>query len=114
MSAKIQDNHPRIRATKQARIPLFLRLLGEGILISSTPRTPFKKGNLRGRTRVSVAGNRGSVKWLAHYAEYQERGYTTGPVRKYTTPGTGAHFAEQAVRKETANTKQYAKKAGLI
>lgn len=30
-----------------------------------------------------------------NYAYYQERGYTSGPVRHYTTPGTQAHYLEE-------------------
>ena len=37
------------------------------------------------------------VGFSAKYAPYQERGFTSGPVRRYTTPGTQAHFLRDSV-----------------
>lgn len=68
------------------------------------PVTPKKTGNLR-RSYLpkknslfnwqyySIYGDSGAS---AHpYGIYQENGYTNGPVKNYTTPGTGAHFLEK-------------------
>lgn len=116
MSVRVTDHHAEIAATNNARIQVFLRLFAQAVLASANPRTPHSGvggGNLRRRTQVMVLGHTASIKWLAPYAEYQERGYTSGPVRRYTTPGTGKAFAEGAVDQEIKNVARHAKTAGL-
>lgn len=113
MSVKVIDNHPMISSRTQAKIPVFIRSFAEAVLVSSRPRTPYKEGNLRRQTRIEVLGNKGRLKWLVDYASFQERGYTSGPVRRYTTAGTGKNFAIDAVKKEANRVTTHAKKAGL-
>lgn len=114
MSVSITDNHPQIKAKVSGSTPIFLRMFGEAVLLRANPNTPYKDGQLRRMTRINAIGNKGQIRWLAGYAAFQERGYTTGPVRRYTTAGTGKQFAENAVRAVAKDSKAIAKKAGLI
>lgn len=94
---------------------LAIRMLMEDVHAYSTPITPYKEGNLR--TSVSkqmISPMLGIIKWHAPYAEYQERGYTTGPVVHYTTPGTHAHFVEESVNQALPKLPQYLRMGGLI
>lgn len=90
-----------------------MRQMLEDIHRTSRPITPMKTGELRGDVKKNVS-KRGSdvvvgeIEWARPYAWYQERGYTSGPIRNYTTPGTGAHFAETSVKTVTSgNTRKY-------
>jgi len=114
MSVKIQDNNAKIRLDTSKRASLGLRFIGDDILKRANPMTPKKRGNLRRDTIVQVLGLSGTVKWLKNYAAPQERGFGRGPIRNYTTPGTGPHFAEKAVTKAVENSGSQFKKAGLI
>lgn len=49
---------------------------------------PMRDGDLR--TNVSITTN--SITYEQPYAHAQYVGYTTGKVRKYTTPGTGPYW----------------------
>ena len=88
-----------------------MRQMIEDIHRTSRPITPMLTGDLRGDVKKSVQtiGDRvrGTIEWARPYAWYQERGYTSGPVRRYTTPGTKAHFAEISVKEVTSSSKKY-------
>lgn len=90
-----------------------MRQMLEDIHRTSRPITPKLTGDLRGDVQKTVSKRgseviRGVIEWKRPYAWYQERGYTSGPVRRYTTPGTSAHFAEKSVKKVTeGNTRKY-------
>ena len=89
-----------------------MRQLLEDIHRTSRPITPMKDGDLRGDVDKTVTKRgmivRGIIHWKRKYSWYQERGYTNGPVRNYTTPGTKAHFAEESVKKVTSkSSKKY-------
>lgn len=105
---------PTIKAQLNAQIGM--RQLLEDIHKTSRPITPKLTGDLRGdvRKKVSKLGNRiiGIIEWQRPYAWYQERGYTSGPVKRYTTPGTKAHFAAISVKKVTSKraSKYFGKK----
>jgi hypothetical protein len=100
---------------KRSRVELNLlsgmRQLIEDVHRVSRPITPMKDGDLRSdvKKKTSKLGSiiRGEIEWHRPYAWYQERGYTSGPVRKYTTAGTHAHFAEESVKAVTAKSKKY-------
>ena len=98
---------------------LAIRMLMEDTHIHSTPITPKRPDPIGGNLRTSVSKQMptpllGIIKWHAPYAEYQERGYTTGPVTHYSTPGTHAHFIEESVNHAMANLPQYLKMGGLF
>lgn len=89
-----------------------VRRMIEDIHKVSRPKTPMLTGDLRGDVRKRVkklkrSTVRGTIEWHRPYAWYQERGYTSGPVRRYTTPGTQAHFAETSVKEVTSRSRKY-------
>jgi len=88
-----------------------MRQMIEDIHRTSRPITPMLTGDLRGDVKKTVSRDgdhvRGIIEWARPYAWYQERGYTNGPVRRYTTPGTHAHFAEESVKEVTKDSKKY-------
>lgn len=91
-----------IRQTKN-KITTANRKLGEEVMKESRFNTPMAKTvQLRGRTTVTPIDNHVVLEWDVPYAQYQERGMRwdgTHVVKHYTEPGTGAHFAENAVKK---------------
>lgn len=110
----ITDNTPRIISEKENAASLAVRFAIEDIHRKSTAGTPKRTGALRADIRKRVTGTKGRIQWGRHYAEYQERGYTSGPVKRYTTPGTGPRFAETAAREVGSDPKKYFKMAGLV
>lgn len=86
-----------------------MRQLLEDIHKTSRPITPKLTGDLRGdvEKKVTKIGDtiRGVIHWKRPYSWYQERGYTSGPVTRYTTPGTSAHFAAKSVKKVTSTKR---------
>lgn len=96
-----------------------IRFMMEDIHNHSTPITPMRPSPVGGTLRASVSKQMinpklGIIKWHAPYAEYQERGFTTGPVRNYSTPGTHAHFVEESVNQAMAKLPKFIKMGGLI
>lgn len=59
------------------------------------PMRPFSR-NLRKNVSTQVD----SITYKSPYAHAQYIGYTTGPVRNYTTPGTGAYWDKKMVSAE--------------
>lgn len=100
---------------KEAKVELStltgMRQLLEDIHRISRPVTPMLTSDLRGDVKktVSKLGQiiRGEIEWRRPYSWYQERGYTNGPVHRYTTSGTHAHFAEESVKEATAHPSKY-------
>lgn len=113
MSVTVQDFSPQIIAKKKQATSLGLRLIADAIVREATPNTPRRRGELRGRVLRQVLGTKGRIEWQAKHAVYQERGYSSGPIRNYTTPGTGAHFARNAVATVAPKGKQFFRQAGL-
>lgn len=110
MSVKVSSNTIKILTDIDQGVPLALRWMLEDIQLTADPRTPKDKGNLRRDTLISVLGRHGAIKWQKDYAVYQE----TKQYRNYTTPGTGPHFAETAVKKIVNNSDSYFRRARLI
>ena len=63
---------------------------------------PKEKGDLR--TNVDIQSD--SITYMSPYAHAQYVGFTTGPVREYTTPGTGPYWDK---RMKSAEMKQVVK-----
>ena len=114
MAYKITDNTVSMQVRMKTNVPLALRFMANDVKREAEPNTPKKSGMLRANVRINVGGQRASIKWGQKYAKYQERGYTSGPVRKYTTPGTGAHFAEDAVKKVSRRHMRYFRQARVV
>lgn len=94
MSYKVTSHINQIDNDTNQRMNIFLRLMSDQIVDISTPKTPKRTGRLRADIVKSVLGLKGSVRWGKGYAIFQE----TKQFRNYTTPGTGPHFAENAVK----------------
>ena len=116
MGAELKSNTAQVKSDLDFKIQLMTRLILEDIHRRSTPKTPMsvKGGTLRAMVAKQMQGKTGIIEWRAPYAEYQERGYTSGPVRHYTTPGTQAHFAEESVQEVMNNLPEYITKAGIV
>lgn len=110
MAYKITDNTSKIINDKRQKSSIFLRTFAERVVLTSTPKTPRKSGRLRADVLKQVLGLNGKIVWGKNYAARQE----TTQFRNYTTPGTGPHYAEDAVNKVVKDTAQIAKGVGLI
>lgn len=114
MGAELKSNTAQIKNDLGFKIQLMTRLMLEDVHRRSITKTPMKEGALRAMVAKQMQGKTGIIEWRAPYAEYQERGYTSGPVRHYTTPGTQAHFAEESVQEVMDNLPEYITKAGIV
>lgn len=117
MSVKYTDFTGNILNGTKQRASIFLRVAAEQVVSVARPNTPKDKGNLRQDVLKRVVGLHGEVEWRKVYAEYQERGSRrdgSHRVRHYTTPGTGPHYAENAVKEVVGKTNIIAKLSHLI
>lgn len=121
MSYTIKDNVPALIIKTKQEATAFLRIAGDELIKISTPKTPRRDNDLRSRVLKGVIGLSARVVWKMPYAAAQEAGQRTvrssGKVvrfRNYTTPGTGAHFAEDAAKQIPYRTAIIARRAGLI
>ena len=85
-----------------------IRLALEDIRRTAEPMTPMKTGELR--SSAIIRQNEGVVNWTADHAEILEQ----KQFQNYTTPGTGPHFAEKAVRQVNERFDQHLRAAGVI
>lgn len=114
MSVKITDNSAQLISERNNKVELALRFATEAVYREAEPHTPKKYGNLRANVIRSVVGLRGKIIWDKEYAIPQEAGITHGSkMRNYSTPGTGPHFARNAVVKIDRDRDTYLRKAGL-
>lgn len=110
MSVKLKDNTAMIILQTQRNSSLALRFMLDDMHSLAEPNTPKDKGQLRKGVLKTVNGLRGTIKWVARYAIYQE----LKKFENYTTSGTGPHFAENSA-KEISKTAQGAmRRARLI
>lgn len=110
MSVKITDNTRTITNDTKSKSSIFLRLMADEIVAIALPKTPKKMGNLRRDILKQVLGLSGKIVWGKNYAAKQE----VTQFKRYTTPGTGPHYAENSVNAGVTRTTSVAKKAGLI
>lgn len=120
MSVTIKNNTPSVQFEIENGIGLAIRMLLEDIYVEANPNTPQKLGDLRARViRKMDSNTKGSITWDSKYAAVQEKGYRMQGNRKiefkhYTTPGTGPHYAQNAVEQTMKKLPNYLKKVGLI
>lgn len=115
MSVRITDNTVRIKIDNTRGASLAIRYMLDAIDATASPRTPKEFGVLRRSVQKRVTGLKGEIQWPQKYAQAQEAGVIRGTrVKNYSTPGTGAHFAESAVRKVVQNADSYFRKARAI
>lgn len=120
MTVKIENNTARVENQMSTGTGLAIRLMLEDIYKDSTPTTPMKSGDLRLKVTRQLEGDkRGVIEWSSAYAQVQEQGYRNsrnGRVyfRKYTTAGTGPHYAKNAVDLAVSNLPYYLEQVGLL
>lgn len=102
MSVKITNNSQTIIGNTHAGVSLFLRLMTDKIASNADANTPKLEGRLRQGILKQVFGLTAVISWVKVYAAVQERGMRADGsyrIQHYSTPGTGPHFAENAVKK---------------
>lgn len=109
MGVRLVDKTPFVLSETRRKASLGLRFILDGVDRESTPRTPRKTGDLRNRKLKQVLGLKSKIAWQTNYAVYQE----TKKFRKYSTPGTGPHYAEDAVKKVVRDSATYFRRAGI-
>jgi Minor capsid protein len=115
MSVTVVDHTQEVLTNISRQTNLALRFMIGRIDDTANPKTPKKEGRLRGDVLKSVLGLSGTITWSKKYAQAQEAGIVRGSrVRHYTTPGTGPHFAEDAVKKVVSTDQQDFSRAGVI
>lgn len=109
MPVKVVDRTQQAFGEMKQQVSLGLRFMIDDIDRKSIPNTPKLTGDLRNRKLKQVLGLTARIGWITNYAVFQELKQFTN----YTTPGTGPHFAEKAV-KEVVNAPQvYFDRAGI-
>lgn len=80
------------------------------IVTASNPVTPYRKGELRQKRRVTPTANGAKIVWSSRHAGAQNAGQARGRVfRNYTTPGTGKGFVEYGLNKVMPKILEYFK-----
>ncbi len=110
MRVKVEDYTPKVFADKQQKANLALRLITSAIVNEATPKTPKDEGDLRLNVLKQVLGSKARITWRQPYAQIQEE----KQFKNYTTPGTGPHYAENAVVKIFNEAVTYFRQVGLV
>lgn len=113
MSVKVEDFTPGIKSNTKVKASTFLRMICDTVIQKAEPKTPKDKGNLSRDILKQVLGLHAVIDWRKVYAQYQERGKRedgTHVIKNYTTPGTGPHFAENAINEAIKDTPIIAKR----
>lgn len=110
VNVTVVNNTARVRLDTTVNAGLFLRFALDEIDSIAFPKTPKKTGELRKDVFKQVLGLRGTIKWIKAYAIWQE----VKQFANYTTPGTGPHYAENAVEKFLHNPEPALRKARLL
>lgn len=96
----VNNNSRAVIQAMNSKCKMANRLLLEDIHRRANKTTPFRAGDLREQVSKRVEEMDGIIVWQQPYAAYQERGSRADGshvVRNYTTPGTGPHYAANAV-----------------
>ena len=109
MSVTIKDNTSNVTKNILIKANVFLRIFADDVVRIAEPKTPKDTGRLRADVIRQVLGLKGKIVWSKNYAGYQE----VKQFKNYTTPGTGPHYAENAINKAVKRTPIIARKAGL-
>lgn len=107
------DNRQQVISEQKAKNNVAIRLMLEDIQRVSRRGTPMGETiQLRHQVSKRVGNQIGIITWTVPYASYQERGMRydgSHVVKNYTTPGTGPHFARDAVEIVMRNVNSYYK-----
>ena len=107
-TVKFNNQFPAVKKGWATKVENGLNEMANDVMRLSNPTTPKDTGRLRSnRNKEVTSRSERRVVWKQPYAGYQERGHGRGPIKRYTTPGTGAHFAENAVNEVKKNVKRY-------
>ena len=106
MSVKVESNMPVAVSQIKTVTGVGLRRAVSDVKRISRPKTPFATGDLANRGREQVLGLHGIVTWDVEYAWFQERGYTSGPIRNRPAGGQ-SHFAETSAKEVAGNGNKY-------
>lgn len=109
MSAEVRDFSSQVKLTIKQRLSLALRFILDDVDKTADPKTPKRRGDLRNQKRKQVLGLHAAIAWQRAYAPVQE----LKQFGNYTTPGTGPHFAENAVKEVIGRAERHFRKAGL-
>lgn len=103
MPTSFRDNTSDTKAKVKVQLSAGMRRLLNGIHETANPKTPKEFGDLRRNVLKQVLGLTGIIQWRQKYALPQEEKQFVN----YTTPGTGPHFARDAVRSEVKKPHKY-------
>lgn len=109
MSVDVTDDTPAFLGNVTQKFNLALRFMLDAIDTTSQAGTPKRLGDLRNNKLKQVLGLSGVIQWRQRYAAIQE----DVQHRNYTTPGTGPHYADNAVREVVDDAGTYFRQAGL-
>lgn len=110
MAYRSKSNINNVTNQLKVRTNVFLRLMTDEIVRNSDPKTPKQTGDLRRSILKQVLGTSAVVVWNKEYATRMEK----IQFQNYTTPGTGPHYAENAVKAAYKDSERVARNAGLI
>ena len=98
VKVRIDDRLPEFAQLSKAVLADALQEGARDILEAAKTKAPFLKGGLRRQSGISVPDRlKRRISFDVEYARYQEfGGDSRRRVRKYTTPGTGAHYLESS------------------
>lgn len=90
-------------AVEQQNLTNALEAMADAIMKTAKVKAPRLTGKLRDSSHINrLSQTSREIVFDAQdskgksYAWYQERGYTSGPVRHYTTSGTQAHYLQES------------------
>ena len=104
-SVRVDSNATATAAIINRNLSSAIGAMAIAILATSRMKAPLKSGALRYSGQVTGSGLTKNISYgsgRVPYAAYQERGMRkdgSHKVRHYTTPGTGAHYLEEAAEK---------------
>lgn len=108
MSVKYKSNTAMVKFSVERGAALAIRNMLNDTHKVAKPNTPKDTRDLSINVVIQILGTAGTIVWLEKYAVYQEN-----PKKKfnYTTPGTGPHFARNAVKEVVGKSGEYFDKA---
>lgn len=109
MSVDVTNKTGLVVSDIERKVNLALRFMLDAIDTASEPHTPKRLGDLRNNKLKQVLGLSAVIQWRQKYAAIQE----DDQHHRYTTPGTGPHYAENAVKRVVQTSAQYFRRAGI-
>lgn len=108
-SFNFDDRSAHVKQTIHRKGSVMLRRILDGVDKTADPRTPKDTSDLRLNKLKQVLGLKAIIQWRQKYAAIQEE----KQFQNYTTPGTGPHYARNAVKKVSGELPKYAREANL-